>query len=118
MKVRIPAGVGHGMYIQLAGEGEVGPSGGTHADLFLEIIELEDPIFKRVDDNLYRTISIFRSDLTNETISVDALDGPKTVRIPAGVKQGTRVRIPGAGVANVDDNSIRGDLFVDIDFAD
>ena len=56
LTVNIPPGVGHGMRIQLAGEGEVGPGGGPPGDLYVEVDEEPHPLFTRRGDDLHCTV--------------------------------------------------------------
>lgn len=125
IKVRIPRGVEHGTHIQLADEGEVGPLGGPQADLFLEIIILEHPIFERRGDDLYCSVTIPRSTATNGgTAEIDTLEGTKTIRIPPGVTNGSKLRIAKEGIPHLSDydrdlsDSVRGNLMVRVNLAD
>jgi molecular chaperone DnaJ len=128
IKVRIPAGVEHGTHIELAGEGEVGPLGGPEADLYLEIVQLDDPRFERRGDDLYCSATIPRAVAgSGGTVQIETLEGPKDVRIRAGVTSGTTLRIAGAGVPHLNldadgvgkaDGSGRGDLMVRVSLAD
>lgn len=118
IKVRIPSGVEHGSHIQLAGEGEVGPLGGCPGDLYLEIIELEHPIFKRHGDDLHRWVTIPRTVAANGgTTKIETLEGTKTVKVPLGVANGSMLRIAGAGVPHLNASG-RGDLMARINLAD
>lgn len=119
IKVRIPKGVEHGTHIQLAGEGEVGPLGGTPADLFLEIIVLDHATFERRGDDLYCSATISRSTAINGgTTQIETLEGTKTIRIPAGINNGSSLRITNEGIPHLNDSSHRGNLMVRVNLAD
>jgi molecular chaperone DnaJ len=122
-RARIPRGVEHGTFIQLAGEGEVGPCGGPPADLYLEVVELADPRFERRGDDLYASATITKSlAKSGGTFNFDLLSGPAKVVVPAGqVETGVAISLDGEGAYHlvVDDEveessavSGRGTMFI------
>ncbi|MFB6436195.1 DnaJ C-terminal domain-containing protein [Streptomyces sp. NPDC056411] len=118
LTVKVPGGVEHGTRIQFAGEGEVGPGGGPPADLYLEVIELPHPDLTRQGDDLHLTRRIPRAiALRGGGIEVPTLDGPKSVRIPAGLRSGQTLRLAGYGTRHLHDEG-RGDLFLHLDIED
>ena len=84
--VKIPAGVGDGMRVRLAAQGEVGPGGGPAGDLYVEIHEQPHDIFVRDGDDLHCTISVPMVDAAlGTTVTVDAIiDGLTEITIPGG----------------------------------
>ena len=58
ISVKIPAGVGDGMRVRLAAQGEVGPGGGPAGDLYVEVHEQRHDTFVRDGDDLHCTISV------------------------------------------------------------
>ena len=58
VSVKIPAGVGEGMRVRLAAQGEVGPGGGPAGDLYVEVHEQPHDIFVRDGDDLHCTVSV------------------------------------------------------------
>ncbi len=56
ISVKIPAGVGDGMRVRLAAQGEVGPGGGPAGDLYVEVHEQPHDIFVRDGDDLHCTV--------------------------------------------------------------
>ncbi|GAA4997540.1 caspase, EACC1-associated type [Streptomyces siamensis] len=102
LTVRIPAGVDNGTRIKFAGQGEVGPGGGEPADLYVEIVELPHPVFRRVGDDLHRTVTVSRAlATTGGKLTVDTLDGRKTVALPQGFPDGRTLRLPSQGVTHL-----------------
>ena len=89
--VKIPAGVGDGMRVRLAAQGEVGPGGGPAGDLYVEIHEQPHDIFVRDGDDLHCTISVPMVDAAlGTTVTVDAIiDGLTEITIPAGTQPGS-----------------------------
>lgn len=94
LDVRIPAGIGDGQKIRLAGKGIGG------GDLFLTIRVAPHPRFERRGDDLVTEVPVphTRAALGGE-VSVPTLRGPAvTIRLPAGTQSGQSLRIPGQGM--------------------
>ena len=85
ISVKIPAGVGDGMRVRLAAQGEVGPGGGPAGDLYVEVHEQPHDIFVRDGDDLHCTVEVPMVDAAlGTTVTVDAiLDGPDRDHHPA-----------------------------------
>ena len=114
IKVRFPQGVEHGTLIQLQGEGEAGSLGGPNADLFLEVIIHNHPVFTRDGDDLYSSVTIPRSTAANGgTVKIETLTGNKTIRIRPGVTSKSTLRVAQEGVPHLNSPG-RGDLFVSV----
>ena len=100
IKVKIPAGIDDGMSIRLHGKGGEAPEGGTEkGDLYVRIRV-------RPHKNLTREGAII---LSEEKISmvdaalgcevkVETVDGPITMKVPAGTQSGTPFKLSGHGV--------------------
>ncbi|MGI5455016.1 caspase, EACC1-associated type [Streptomyces sp. CA-249302] len=114
LSVKIQAGVETGTRIQFAGQGPIGPGGGEAGDLFVEIEERPHPALRRVGDDLHYDMTIPLSTTVNGgTVSVETLDGPKTVRIPKGIRAGQSLRLAKLGVTHLQKQG-RGDFLVHI----
>ncbi|MCB0918210.1 MAG: molecular chaperone DnaJ [Actinobacteria bacterium] len=114
LTVRVPPGVETGTRIQLAGQGEVGPGAGPAGDLFVEIIEKQDPVFHREGDDLRCTVSL---PMTAAALGVDiplqTLDGEEKIHVPAGTQSGHTEVLRARGVPHLRGNG-RGSLAVTI----
>lgn len=109
-RVKIPAGVRDGARIRVAGKGEAGRSGGANGDLFVFVNVSESPIFTRKGDNLEVSVPVTVSEaIRGATIEVPTLAGNKQIKVPAGTKHGTVIRLRGEGPAHAK-GSGRGDL--------
>ena len=116
ISVKIPAGVGDGMRVRLAAQGEVGPGGGPAGDLYVEVHEQQHDIFVRDGDDLHCTVSVPMVDAAlGTTVAVDAiLDGLIEVTIPPGTQPGSVTTLRGRGMPHLR-SGVRGDLHAHIE---
>ncbi len=113
--VKVPAGVETGLRIQLAGEGEVGPWGGPPGDLYLEVVELPHPDFRRQGDDLHCTVTLpMTAAALGTSVTLVTLDGEQQIDIRPGTQPGQTVPLRGAGVTHLR-SSGRGDIIVHVD---
>jgi curved DNA-binding protein len=111
--VKIPKGMIAGKKLRLAGKGNPGPFGGPRGDLYIQATLMEDPVFSVEGQDLvtHRDIKITEA-LLGATISVPTLDDKHyNLKIPAGTKSGTKLRLPGHGLPAMQ-GSKKGDLYV------
>jgi molecular chaperone DnaJ len=115
--VKVPPGVDTGTRIQLSGEGEVGPGGGTPGDLFLEVVETPHEIFSRQGDDLHCTVTLpMTAAALGTAVDLETLDGVERIDIKAGTQSGQTVTLRQKGVTHLR-GSGRGDLHVHVDVA-
>lgn len=112
INVTIPAGVETGTRVRLAGQGEAGVAGGPNGDLFIEVVEIGDPVFRRDGDNLHCLAVINLSAAVLGTIlELETLDGTQQVEIKPGSQPGEIITLSGLGVGRIR-RSGRGDICV------
>lgn len=116
ISVKIPAGVGDGMRVRLAAQGEVGPGGGPAGDLYVEVHEQAHDVFVREGDHLHCTVSVPMVDAAlGVTVTVDAiLDGLSEITIPPGTQPGSVITLRGRGMPHLRSNTL-GDLHVHVE---
>lgn len=116
ISVKIPAGVGDGMRVRLAAQGEVGPGGGPAGDLYVEIHEKQHDVFLRDGDDLHCTISVPMTDaaLGTEVTVPGILDGDTQLTIAAGTQPGSATTLRGLGMPRLRSEA-RGDLHAHIE---
>lgn len=116
ISVKIPAGVGDGMRVRLAAQGEVGPGGGPAGDLYVEVHEQAHDVFVREGDHLHCTVSVPMVDAAlGVTVTVDAIrDGLSEITIPPGTQPGSVITLRGRGMPHLRSNT-RGDLHVHVE---
>lgn len=116
ISVKIPAGVGEGMRVRLAAQGEVGPGGGPAGDLYVEVHEQTHDIFVRDGDDLHCTVSVPMVDAAlGTTITLDAiLDGVSEITIPPGTQPASIITLRGHGMPQLR-STARGNLHIHVD---
>lgn len=117
--VKIPAGVGDGMRVRLAGEGEVGPGGGPAGDLFVEVDEQPHERFTRDGADLHCTIEVpMTAAALGTVVTLDTLDGQEQLTVEPGTQPGAEQVLTGQGLPKLRSNgrvSGHGDLHVHLD---
>jgi molecular chaperone DnaJ len=116
ISVKIPPGVGDGMRVRLAAQGEVGPGGGPAGDLYVEVHEQPHDIFIRDGEDLRCTIDVPMVDAAlGTTVTVeDILDGAIEITIPPGTQPGSVTTLRGHGMPRLRSEA-RGDLHAHIE---
>ena len=111
LEVKIPAGIGEGMRIRSAGNGEPGTNGGPSGDLYIEIRIKQHDIFERDGDDLHCTVpvSVITAALGGG-IKVPTLGGEAEIDLPEGTQHGKTFRLRGKGIKGVR-SSYPGDLY-------
>jgi molecular chaperone DnaJ len=112
--IQIPAGVGEGMQLNVAGKGNAAPRGGIPGDLLVTIEEIEHPELKRDGNNLYYDCYInFADAALGTSIEIPTLEGKAKFKVEPGTQSGKVYRLRGKGLPEVQGYQ-RGDLLVDV----
>jgi molecular chaperone DnaJ len=110
VKVRIPAGVDDGQRIRVKGRGGAGSFGGPPGDLFVRVHVRPHRTFGRDGRNLTLAVPVtFAEAALGASVRIPTLDEAITVKVPAGTRSGTTVRVRGRGIATAKGT---GDLLV------
>jgi curved DNA-binding protein len=113
IRVKIPKGINNGQKLRLPGKGSRDPYTGRTGDLFVTVKVGDHPVFKRVANDLYVTKDIKVSEAAlGGSVEVPTIDGPKQIKIPAGMKTHSKVRLKGLGVADAKHGT--GDQYVEV----
>jgi curved DNA-binding protein len=115
--VRIPAGVGDGSRVRVAGEGEHGSGGAKSGDLYLRIRLAPHPKFERRGRDLYAHVPIpLTTAVLGGEVDVATL-GSKSLRlkIPPTTQIGQVFRLKGHGMPVAGKPNELGDLYATID---
>jgi molecular chaperone DnaJ len=112
--IRVPAGVGDGARVRVAGKGNVGRHHGRAGDLYATVAVAPHPLFRRDGDDLHieMPVAIHEAAL-GARIEVPTIDGPARLRVPPGTQSGQRLRVRGRGAPDPRSDR-RGDLIVEV----
>ncbi len=114
IEINIPAGVGEGMTLNVAGKGNSGPFGGIPGDLLVQIEEEEHAELKRDGVNLYYDLYVnFADAALGSTVEIPLVKGKAQIKIDAGTQSGKILRLKGKGIKEVNGYG-QGDLLVNI----
>lgn len=114
VEVSIPAGIGSGQQVRLAGYGERGENGGPNGDLYIEIRVRPHKYFTREGNNIRISVPISALDATLGTIvDVPTAYGDVEMSVPAGTQPGQQLRLKGYGIKDLRTNNV-GDQYVEI----
>lgn len=115
LAVKIPAGIDEGKKIRLRGQGEPGASG-ERGDILITVHVAAHPWFTRRGEHLYvKTPLSLREAAEGAVIDVPTPKGTVSLRVPAGVSSGKKLRIKGHGIAIA--GKTPGDLYAEIQVA-
>jgi molecular chaperone DnaJ len=115
IKVQVPAGMDAGEMIRLTGQGEA-VAGGQAGDLYVKVHIEKDSAWKRVGNDLTTEIKIKLTEaLLGTDYKLETLDGPLTLKVPAGLTYGEILRVKAKGVP-VRGTGRRGDLLIRVTF--
>lgn len=113
VRITVPAGIANGQTIKLRGYGAPGMNGGPNGDLYLTFVIAEDPVFKRLGNDLYvdAPLNLYTAVLGGEE-TVDTLDGKVKLKVKPETQSGTKVRLKGKGFPVYKEEGKFGDLIV------
>lgn len=115
LTINVPAGVDSGTELRFAGRGDAGLRGGQAGDLYLEFRVQPHKYFKRRRNDIYLTLPLSLSQAAlGDTIEVPTVDGMTKVKVPAGVSDGTEIRVANKGVKQLGGGG-RGSQFLVVD---
>ena len=116
LTVRIPAGVKDGGRLRVAGKGADSQYGGPPGDLFVAISVAKHPHFERIGDNIEGKLPLKLTEaLMGCSKEVATFEGNKRIKVPAGVKAGTKIRLRDLGFP-VPGKKHRGDFYAVIEY--
>lgn len=105
IEVDIPSGVDTGSVVK------VRPS--ANQDLRLKIIVEPHPHFQRLGDDLYLDVPVPLDDAAlGAEVEIATINGKGQLKIPAGSRNGQRIRLKGKGMPKLGSSDKKGDLFV------
>lgn len=95
--IKIPAGIKNGEKLRVKGKGQ--RHGGTVGDLYLKVAVSSSPEYDRDGNDLTKEVDIsLKTALFGNKISVRTLHKEITVKVPAGIKSGQKLRVKEQGI--------------------
>ncbi len=99
LNVKIPTGVTEGQRIRLAGQGGAGMGGAPSGDLYLEVAFEPHRLFRAQGRDIYVEVPVAPWEVgLGRTITVPTLGGRVDLKVPAGARSGSRLRLKGRGL--------------------
>ena len=112
INIKIPAGVGEGMQLNVSGKGNLGRRGGINGDLLVVITEEDHEELVRDGNNLIHNLFLSFPDITlGTTAEIPTVEGKVKVKIEPGTQPEKILRLRGKGIPDVNGYG-RGDLLV------
>jgi molecular chaperone DnaJ len=109
-QVKVPAGVQDGARIRLTGRGEPGPAGAQPGDLYVQVRVRPHAFFERSGHDLTLELPVTYAEAAlGADVRVPTLNGPVTMKVPAGTPNGKTFRLKGKGAPK---RGGHGDLLV------
>ena len=113
--MKIPAGIESGVKLRVKGAGSVGKLGGARGDLYVKVSVKQHNRFRRDGANLYSDVQVsFLDAILGTKVSLEGIDGPLSIEIPAGTQPDDRISVRGKGVVKYNSENRRGDHVVQI----
>lgn len=98
-EVNIPKGITDGSTIRLAGQGGQGAGGGQSGDLLMRIHLRPHPRFKVDGHDLTTSVDLAPWEAAlGASVTVQTLEGPVNLKVPAGTSSGQTLRLRGRGL--------------------
>ena len=114
LEVKIPAGVGDGSRVRVAGKGGPGSGGSPNGDLYLVVSVKPHHIFQRKDSDLHVEVPVSLSDaILGGEVEVPTIKGKVALKIPPETQNGKVFRLAGQGMPIMGD-TVKGDLFAKV----
>lgn len=111
-RMKIPAGVKDGGKLRVPGKGVASSYGGPPGDVHVIIQISPNAQFERVADDIHTKVKIKLSTaFLGGSAEVETPEGSKTVKVPAGVQPGTKLRLKELGFPYPGKSNARGDLY-------
>ena len=112
ISIKIPAGVGDGMQLNVSGKGNAGRRGGINGDLLVVIAEEEHSELVRDGNNLIYNLFLSFPEITlGTTAEIPTVESKVKVKIEPGTQPEKILRLRGKGIPDVNGYG-RGDLLV------
>lgn len=112
--IKIPAGVGKGMQMTVAGQGNAARRGGVNGDLIVVIDEEEsNDLIREGNDLIYNLFISIPDAILGTHVEIPTVDSKVKIKIDPGTQPGKILRLRGKGLPEVNGYG-KGDLLVNV----
>lgn len=116
LDLKIPAGIQNNTKLKVSGRGAKSSYGGADGDLYIKVAVSTHPQFVRNGDSIEKKIKVPLSKaLLGGSFDIETYDDTKTLKIPALIKPGTKLRIKGKGFP-VKGSDRHGDFYAIVEY--
>lgn len=117
VSIDIPAGIGDGQTLSLAGHGAAGESGAHPGDLYVNVhVRPHATLVRKGDDIVSQYAMSYTEAALGAKVSINTIEGEVIMKIPSGTQPGEVFRIKGKGVPRLQRYG-RGDHLVAVTLA-
>ena len=114
VSINIPAGVDNGQMLNVRNEVNAGYNGGPNGNLIVVFRIKPHPLFTRRGNDLMFDMPVTVTQaIFGDVVEIPTLDKPTRVEIPAGIKNGTVIKVKGKGVKDLRRN-VYGDIVITV----
>ncbi len=97
--IKIPSGITHGKVLRLKDKGQISLAGNRRGDLHILINITPHPFFSREGRDIVMEMKIKLTDaILGTSIKVKTLNGIKSVKVPPGTQNNSKLRLKEAGI--------------------
>ena len=118
VEVNIPAGVQEGMVLTVPNRGHAARHNGSPGDIQVRIQdETSESFIRDANDIIYNLLLTVSQATLGDTVEIPTLENPVRVNIKPGTQPGTRMRLKGKGLPQVNSNGYsfgKGDMVINI----
>lgn len=114
ININVPAGVGEGMQLNLAGKGNAARRGGVNGDLLVRIEEEKHPeLLRDGNDLIFNLMLSVPQAILGDNVEIPTVEGKVKIKIEEGTQPGKILRLRNKGLPEVNGYG-KGDLLVNI----
>lgn len=118
LSVKLPAGIDDGTTIRLAGQGAAPKGGGPKGDLYVRVKVRRDARWQRDGQNILSEVTVPMAEAAlGSEVQIETVDGPLTLKIPAGTQSGKVFKLSERGVPGLGASRTRGNHLVTVTVA-
>jgi curved DNA-binding protein len=109
LNIKIPKSIRNGQRIRLAGQGSPGSNGGEAGDLYITVELITPPGYLVDGADVFIDLPVAPWEAAlGDTVNISTPAGSLNIKIPAGSKQGKKLRVKGKGIPA----KTPGDLYI------